>query len=82
VPPTDSQRREERRVEQLNREVYGAAWAWLPTPVWLTLVDPAADGSELGRLIREWETRRAGAGRDPEPRRGKFRGRALPVLRT
>jgi hypothetical protein len=80
VPPTESQWREERRVEQLNREVYGAAWAWLPTPVWLTLVDPEGDGAELGRLARVWESRRGG--RDAEPRRGKFRGRSLPVLRT
>jgi hypothetical protein len=80
VPPTDSQWREERRVEQLNREVYGAAWAWLPTPVWLTLVDPEADGAELARLARVWESRPSR--RDTGPRRGNFRGRSLPVLRT
>jgi hypothetical protein len=80
VPPTDLQWREERRVEQLNREVYGAAWAWLPLPLWLTLVDPERDGTELSRLAREWETRRAGD--DARPRRAPFRGRTLPVLRA
>src|SRR5919206_2131579 len=58
VPPLSLQWREERRVEQLNAEVYGAAWAWLPLPVWLTLVDPDSDGVELGRLARVWESRR------------------------
>ena len=77
VPPTDLQWREERRVEQLNREVYGAAWAWLPLPLWLTLVDPEADGTELARLTREWEARR-----ETQPRRGQFRRRTLPVLRA
>ena len=54
LPPASLQARAEHRVEQLNREVYGAAWAWLPTPLWLTLVDPSADGSELERLAQEW----------------------------
>src|SRR5256714_10296200 len=58
VPPPASQWRAERRVEQLNTEVYGAAWAWLPLPVWLTLVDPYSDGAELERLARVWESRR------------------------
>jgi hypothetical protein len=80
VPPTDLQWREERRVEQLNREVYGAAWAWLPVPVWLTLVDPEADGVELARLTREWESKRTD--REHAPRRAHPRRRALPVLRT
>jgi hypothetical protein len=77
VPPADLQWREERRVEQLNREVYGAAWAWLPLPLWLTLVDPASDGLELARLARVWETRRAA-----RPGRDQYRRRTLPVLRT
>lgn len=80
VPPADLQWREERRVEQLNREVYGAAWAWLPLPVWLTLVDPERDGSELSRLAREWEARRDRG--DARTRRGHLRGRTLPVLRA
>jgi hypothetical protein len=56
LPPTSLQTRTEHRVEQLNREAYGAAWAWLPTPLWLTLVDPASDGAELERLARVWRT--------------------------
>jgi hypothetical protein len=79
VPPAEGQWREERRVEQLNTEVYGAAWAWLPLPVWLTLVDPDSDGAELARLARAWESRRAVA-RDAY--RAKFKARTLPVLRT
>ena len=71
VPPASIQWREERRLERLNTEVYGAAWAWLPTPVWLTLVDPYSDGSELGRLARVWESRRP-----------PFKNRTLPVLRA
>ena len=71
VPPASIQWREERRIERLNTEVYGAAWVWLPTPVWLTLVDPYSDGSELGRLARVWESRRT-----------PFKNRTLPVLRA
>jgi hypothetical protein len=56
LPPTSLQTRTEHRVEQLNREAYGAAWAWLPTPLWLTLVDPESDGAELERLTRVWQT--------------------------
>jgi hypothetical protein len=95
VPPLSLQWREERRVEQLNREVYGAAWEWLPLPVWLTLVDPEADGAELLRLARVWESRRVreeggahrgyGGPRDPGGRRGASptaKGRTLPVLRA
>ena len=90
VPPQDFQWREERRVEQLNAEVYGAAWAWLPLPVWLTLVDPDADGSELERLARVWESRRTvGHDRDARHARGPngahraaLKNRAFPVLRS
>jgi hypothetical protein len=64
VPPLDTQWREERHIEQLNTEVYGAAWEWLPLPVWLTLLDPDSDGSELERLARVWESRRAHGARD------------------
>lgn len=73
VPPLTLQWREERRVEQLNNEVYGAAWAWLPTPLWLTLVDPYTNNPELARLTQVWATRR--------PHTSRPRGRALPVLR-
>src|ERR1700754_4232732 len=90
VPTPASQWREERRVEQLNTEVYGAAWAWLPLPVWLTLVDPDSDGAELGRLARVWESRRAsGHGGDARQsreaastRRAGLKNRTLPVLRS
>ena len=85
VPPILLQWRAERRVEQLNREVYGAAWAWLPVPLWLTLVDPEADSTALARLADEWGTRRlAEASGNAEAARHlttRRRGRALPVLR-
>ena len=90
VPPQDFQWREERRVEQLNAEVYGAAWAWLPLPVWLTLVDPESDGAELNRLARVWESRRTpeqvGDSRQLRDssgaRRASLKNRTLPVLRS
>jgi hypothetical protein len=65
----------------LNAEVYGAAWAWLPLPVWLTLVDPDSDGAELRRLARVWESRRTDA-RGVDARRGALKNRTLPVLRS
>ncbi|PYS83967.1 MAG: hypothetical protein DMF67_06765 [Acidobacteria bacterium] len=90
VPPLSLQWREERRVEQLNAEVYGAAWAWLPLPIWLTLVDPEADGAELQRLARVWESRRAHGHDDGSAPRGyggrqqraPLKNRTLPVLRA
>jgi len=90
VPPQDFQWREERRVEQLNTEVYGAAWAWLPLPIWLTLVEPDSDGSELQRLARVWESRRtveqngdARRLRGPNnAHRAALKNRTLPVLRS
>ncbi len=54
LPPLSLQSRTEHRVQNLNVEVYGHAWAWLPIPVWLCLVDPESDGAELKRLEREW----------------------------
>ena len=80
VPPLDAQWREEGRIERLNTEVYGTAWEWLPLPVWLTLVDPYADGAELRRLERAWESRPARAPRGHARVRPK--GRTLPVLRA
>ena len=76
MPPIGLQWQTERRVERLNERVYGAAWAWLPTPLWLTLVDPGADGAELARLARVWRARRAAA---PRP---SHRRRSLPVIRA
>jgi hypothetical protein len=78
VPPLDLQWREERRIEQLNTEVYGAAWAWLPLPLWLTLVDPDSDGAELARLARVWGARKEKTGATHRPMRPR---RSLPVLR-
>ena len=55
LPPASLQTRAEHRIEQLNVEIYGAAWAWLPLPLWLSLIDPESDGAELERLAREWD---------------------------
>src|SRR5215213_11710290 len=82
VPPLDGQWREEGRIERLNTEVYGAAWEWLPLPVWLTLVDPYTDGAELRRLARAWESRPARAPRVHTAHRARPRNRTLPVLRA
>ena len=54
LPPSSLQARSQHRVEQLNVKVFGQAWAWLPLPVWLSLVDPESDGLELEKLAREW----------------------------
>ncbi len=82
VPPLSLQWRTERHVEQLNAEVYGAAWAWLPTPLWLTLVDPETDGAELNALARTWSTRRTHHAASNFARRALQRNaRALPVMR-
>jgi hypothetical protein len=85
MPPVALQWRAERRVELLNEKIYGAAWAWLPTPLWLTLVDPDGDGAELARLARVWGARRSApspnnfaARRAPDDKRR--RRRSLPVI--
>lgn len=85
LPPASLQARTEHRVEQLNREVYGAAWAWLPLPLWLSLVDPDSDGTELRRLAREWGEKRGRPANQPQHLRrdGTRKVRAsLPVIRT
>ena len=79
VPPASLQWRAEQRVEQLNEQAYGAAWAWLPTPLWLTLVDPNSDGAELARLVEVWRTRRPVARPNFSPHFTHQR-RHLPVL--
>ena len=83
VPPVDLQWRTEHRIEQLNEQVYGAAWGWLPTPLWLALVDPESDGAELARLTHEWNTQRRGAIRSNSAHRAPLgqRRRSLPVIR-
>lgn len=85
LPPASLQARTEHRVEQLNSEVYGAAWAWLPLPLWLSLVDPDSDGAELTRLAREWGEKRSHTANQPQQlrRAGTSKVRAsLPVIRT
>lgn len=87
LPPHSLQSRAEHRIEQLNTAVYGAAWAWLPTPLWLCLVDPHSDGMELERLARVWAARPLKSGTDsvqqarPSPRARPQTHRSLPVLR-
>jgi hypothetical protein len=78
VPPASLEWRNERRIEQLNEQAYGAAWAWLPLPVWLTLVDPDTDGAELARLCDVWRTRRAS--RTHTTAQSRVYRRSLPVL--
>jgi hypothetical protein len=85
LPPAALQARTEHRVEQLNGEVYGAAWAWLPLPLWLSLVDPDSDGAELNRLAQEWGEKRSRPANQTQRLRqaGAQRMRAsLPVIRT
>lgn len=79
VPPVELQWRAERRVERLNERAYGAAWAWLPIPLWLTLVDPYSDGAELRRLLPVWSARR-GAGANNSAHLAARQLRRLPVL--
>jgi len=80
VPPAAIQWRAEHRVEEWNNQVYGAAWAWLPTPLWLTLVDPEADAREFARLAREWSACKSPTSTNPL-RRAQGRSRNLPVVR-
>ncbi|MEJ7617708.1 MAG: hypothetical protein WKF30_12260 [Pyrinomonadaceae bacterium] len=61
VPPLALQWRTEHRIEQLNRQVYGSSWAWPPTPLWLTLVDPEDEGRALGEHAGEWSKARPAA---------------------
>jgi hypothetical protein len=86
MPPVALQWRTEHRVELLNEKTYGAAWAWLPTPLWLTLIDPYGDGAELSRLVHVWNARRhTTAATTPHNAaqrvsQGRGRRRSLPVV--
>lgn len=87
LPPDALQARVEHRVEELNTEAYGAAWGWLPLPLWLKLLDPRSDGSELESLIHEWSARRLKreSNSNHHARRKKFparnkKVRSLPVI--
>lgn len=85
LPPASLQQRTEHRVEQLNEEVYGAEWEWLPVPVWLSLVDTESDGAELERLTRQWSARRTKSEGNSthKAREATSRRRAsLPVIHT
>ncbi|HYO63479.1 MAG TPA: hypothetical protein VER08_07470 [Pyrinomonadaceae bacterium] len=86
VPPVGLQWRTESRVERLNEQAYGAAWAWLPLPLWLTLVDPYDEGrgAELERLARAWRERGKPHERTPGNAAGASRvvRRSLPVVRA
>jgi hypothetical protein len=85
LPPATLQARTEHRVEQLNEEVYGAEWEWLPVPVWLTLVDPESDGAEFQRLLRQWSARRTKSEGNSTHQALQATGRkhaSLPVIHT
>jgi len=87
LPPASLQSRTEHRIEQLNTEIYGAAWAWLPVPLWLTLVDPEADSALLEQLAHEWSARRTKRAHDSTPgtlrtmSSTRRRRASLPVIR-
>jgi hypothetical protein len=81
VPPVELQWRVESHVERLNERVYGAAWAWLPTPLWLTLVDPGSDGAELAQLTRLWSSRRHATPSNAAHKQARLASRrSLPVI--
>lgn len=83
LPPVRLQSNTEHKVEQLNSQVYGAAWAWLPLPVWMTLTNPFEDSTELEKLIAVWRTRRHTSSQSNASFRVQSKRRAfLPVLRV
>ena len=80
MPPASLQWRAESRIERLNEQAYGTAWAWLPLPLWLTLVDPFdGDAAELSRLTRLWAARRPAVPNNSTHSAVRQR-RSLPVL--
>lgn len=80
MPPAGLQWRMEKRVEQLNTQVYGQAWAWLPIPVWLMLVDAENNSDDISELAHEWNARRMPAISNAAHRAQHHR-RSLPVIR-
>ena len=87
LPPHSLQDRAEHRVEKLNGEVYGHQWAWLPLPLWLTLLDARSNDEELQNLMRQWSARaeRNESNSNHHARRKKIlshdkKRRSLPVI--
>lgn len=82
MPPVSLQWKAEHRVEKLNTRVYEKAWAWLPIPVWLALVDPFHPTDELARLAEVWRTARRGGVTTPPPTRTQTHRRSLPIFKS
>ena len=49
LPPETIEEQAELRIEKLNKRTYGNAWAWLPLPVWMSLINPFAENSDNDR---------------------------------
>ena len=45
LPPEYLQSEIENQIERLNKRVYGTVSAWLPLPVWLSLLNPISEKS-------------------------------------
>ncbi|MGI8849799.1 MAG: hypothetical protein ACR2HT_06485, partial [Pyrinomonadaceae bacterium] len=52
LPPVILQEQTEKRIENFNKRTYGNAWSWLPLPVWLSLVNPSAEGFKTEEINR------------------------------
>ena len=52
LPPVILQEQTEKRIENFNKRTYGYAWSWLPLPVWLSLVNPSAEGFKTEEINR------------------------------
>ena len=71
LPPQTVQTRAEHRVEQLNTDVYGTHWAWLPTPLWMCLTDPFGVRAEWEIVLSQLSTRAPSTPRSKIMRRHK-----------